>query len=146
MERIEIISEQNGAEPHGWLNTETLKTRVGEFEFKNGYPTDDTAQRLRDLQTLNRATEVYLTQIMRMGETAWREGMRAFGSVTPQQVVIWEGLLDPESLLLTSNAETVYAVTHLCLQNDGQAGERRPPVMEFLLALPFVMCGVVELG
>lgn len=71
---------------------------------------------------------------------------RAFGSVTPQQVVIWEGLLDPESLLLTSNAETVYAVTHLCLQNDGQGGERRPPVMEFLLALPFVMCGVVELG
>jgi len=39
LERIEIISEQNGAEPHGWLNTETVKTRVGEFEFKNGYPT-----------------------------------------------------------------------------------------------------------
>ena len=28
-------------ELHGWLNTETLKTRVGEFEFRNGYPTDD---------------------------------------------------------------------------------------------------------
>jgi hypothetical protein len=41
------MSERNGAEPHGWLNTETLKTRVGEFEFKNGYPTDDDAQRLR---------------------------------------------------------------------------------------------------
>jgi hypothetical protein len=35
------MSEQNGAEPHGWLNAETLKTRVGEFEFKNGYgPTE----------------------------------------------------------------------------------------------------------
>jgi len=131
------MSEQNGAEPHGWLNTETLKTRVGEFEFKNGYPTDDTAQRLRDLQTLNRATEVYLTQIMRMGETAWREGMRAFGSVTPQQVVIWEGLLDPESLLLTSNAETVYAVTHLCLQNDGPTVVEAPPKM-----LGFLMDGL----
>jgi sulfatase maturation enzyme AslB (radical SAM superfamily) len=30
LKRIEIISEQNRAEPHGWLNTETLKTRVGE--------------------------------------------------------------------------------------------------------------------
>jgi hypothetical protein len=70
LERREIMSEQNGAEPHGWMNTETLKTRVGEFELKNGYPTDDTAQRLRDLQTVNRANEVYLTQIMRMGETA----------------------------------------------------------------------------
>jgi hypothetical protein len=65
------------AEPHGWLNTETLKTRVGEFEFRNGYPADDTARRLRDLQTLNRATEVYRTQIMRVSEIAWREGMRA---------------------------------------------------------------------
>ena len=38
-----------------WLaRTETLKTRFGDFEFKNGYPAGDTAQRLRDLQTLNR--------------------------------------------------------------------------------------------
>jgi hypothetical protein len=27
-----------GTEPHGWLNTEMLKTRSGDFEFKNGYP------------------------------------------------------------------------------------------------------------
>ena len=26
------------AEPHGWLGTETVKTRFGDFEFKNGYP------------------------------------------------------------------------------------------------------------
>ena len=24
------------AEPHGWLNTETLKTRSGNFEFRGG--------------------------------------------------------------------------------------------------------------
>ena len=47
-------------EPHGWLCSETLATRSGDFEFVNGYPTDDTAQRLRDLQLFNRATEVYL--------------------------------------------------------------------------------------
>jgi hypothetical protein len=37
------MTTKNGAEPHGWLDTETLKTRVGAFEVKNGYPTDDTA-------------------------------------------------------------------------------------------------------
>ena len=68
------------AEPHGWLNTETLKTRFGDFAFKNGYPAGDTAQRLRDLQTLNRATEVYLTQLMPVSEIALREGLRAFGA------------------------------------------------------------------
>ena len=71
------------AEPHGWLNNETLKTRSGDFEFKNGYPVGDTAERLLDLQKFNRAVEVYLTQIMPVSEIALREGMRAFGSKKP---------------------------------------------------------------
>ena len=68
---------------HGWLNTETLKTRFGDFEFKNGYPAGDTAERLLELQTLNRAVEVYLTQLMPVSEIALREGMRAFGARKP---------------------------------------------------------------
>jgi hypothetical protein len=128
---------QTTEEPHAWLGTETLKTRVGEFEFKNGYPTEETAHRLHDLQILNRATEVYLTQIMRVSEIAWREGMRAFGSVKPQQVVIWENLLDQQSLLLTSNAETVYSVTHLSLKEDGPTVVEAPPNM-----LGFLMDGL----
>ncbi|WP_457301730.1 hypothetical protein [Phyllobacterium sp. P5_D12] len=27
--------------PYGWLGTETLKTRSGDFEFKGGYPVGD---------------------------------------------------------------------------------------------------------
>ena len=105
-----------GTEPHGWLNTETLKTRSGDFEFKNGYPVGDTAQRLLDLQKFNRAVEVYLTQIMPVSEIALREGMRAFGSKKPTQVLIWENLMDAQTVLLTANAETVYAMSHLDLK------------------------------
>ncbi len=86
------------------------------------------------MHTFDRATEVYLTQVMRVSETAWREGMRAFGSVKPQQVVIWEDLADPKTLLLTSNAETVYALTHLALQSDGPTVVEAPPNM---LGFPF---------
>ncbi len=75
-----LAASAQGAEPHGWLNTETLKTRSGDFEFKNGYPVGDTAQRLLDLQKFNRAVEVYLTQIMPVSEIALRQGMRAFGA------------------------------------------------------------------
>ena len=67
------------AEPHGWLNTETLKTRSGDFEFEDGYPAGDTAARLLELQKLNRAIEVYLTQMMPVSEIGLREGTRAFG-------------------------------------------------------------------
>lgn len=116
-------------EPHGWLNTETLTTRFGNFEFKNGYPAGDTAQRLLELQTLNRATEVYLTSLMAVSEIALREGLRAFGATKPTQVVIWENLMDAGTVLLTANTETVYGISHLALQSDGPTVVEAPPHM-----------------
>ncbi len=117
------------AEPHGWLGTETLKTRAGDFAFKNGYPAGDTTQRLRDLQTVNRATEVYLTQLMPVSEIALREGLRAFGATKPTQVVIWERLMDAKTVLLTANTETVYAISHLALRTDGPTVVEAPSRM-----------------
>src|SRR5215510_8160800 len=116
-------------EPHGWINSETLKTRFGEFEFKDGYPVGDTAERLFEAQKVNRAIEVYLTQMMPVSEIAVREGLRAFGSKTPQQVVIWEDLMDAGTVLLTANTETVYAITHLDLKKDGPTVVEAPPKM-----------------
>ena len=116
-------------EPHGWLNNETLKTPYGDFEFKNGYPAGDSGQRLLDIQKLNRAIDVYTTQMMRVSEIALREGMRAFGSRTPQQLVIWESLMDAKTILLTANTETVYAMGHLDLKADGPTVIEAPPHM-----------------
>src|SRR5215475_1739571 len=120
------------SEPHGWVNTETLKTRFGEFTFKNGYPAGETAERLFEALELNRAIEVYLTQMM-----AVSEGLRAFGSRKPQQVVIWEDLMDAGTVLLTANTETVYAITHLDLKTDGPTVVEAPPKM-----LGFLQSGV----
>lgn len=117
------------SESHGWLGTETLKTRSGSFAFKNGYPDGDTAQRLFDLQTVNRATEVYLTQLMAVSEIALREGLRAFGATKPTQVVIWENLMDARTVLLTANTETVYGISHLALGTDGPTVVEAPPHM-----------------
>jgi hypothetical protein len=114
---------------HGWINNETLKTRFGNFGFKNGYPVGDAAARLFEIQKLSRAIEVYQTQMMRVSEIALREGMRAFGSKTPQQVVIWENLMDAKTVLLTANTETVYAMSHLDLKNDGPTVIEAPPHM-----------------
>ena len=117
------------SDPHGWLGTETLQTRFGDFEFKDGYPVGDAAQRLLDLQKLNRAVEVYTTQLMPVSEIGLREGLRAFGAKTPQQVVIWEQLMDARTVLLTANTETVYALAHLNLKADGPTVVEAPPHM-----------------
>src|SRR5262245_23208815 len=115
------------AEPHGWINSETLKTRFGEFEFRDGYPVGDAAERLFEVQKLNRAIEVYVTQMMPVSEIAVRQGMRAFGQKTPQQLVIWEDLMDAGTVLLTANTETVYAIAHLDLKVDGPTVIETPP-------------------
>jgi hypothetical protein len=123
------VSKTRPTEPHGWVNTETLSTAFGDFEFEGGYPVGDTTQRLFDLQKVYRAVEVYLTQLMPVSEIAVREGMRVFGQKTPQQVVIWEDLMDPGTVLLTANTETVYAMTHLDLKKDGPTVVEAPPKM-----------------
>jgi hypothetical protein len=114
--------------PYGWPDTETLQTRFGAFEFKDGYPVGDAAQRLLDLQKLNRAVES-TPQPMPVSEIALREGLRAFGATTPQQVVIWEQLMDARMVLLTANTETVYALAHLNLNADGPTVVEAPPHM-----------------
>ncbi len=113
----------------GWLGTETLKTRFGDFTFENGYPAGDTAERLRELTLLNRAMEVYLTQLMRVSEVGLREGLREFGATRPNQVVIWENLMDAKTVLLTASTETVYALSHLNLKSDGPTVVEAPPHM-----------------
>ena len=118
-----------GTEPHGWPCSETLATRSGDFEFVNGYPTDDAVRRLRELQLFNRAIEVYLTQLMPVSEMAMRQGLRSFGATEPTQVVLWEQLMDAKTLLLTANTETVYAIGHLALKNDGPTVIKAPPRM-----------------
>jgi hypothetical protein len=112
--------------PYGWLGIETLQTRFGDFEFKDGYPVGDAAQRLLDLQKLNRAVEVYTTQLMPVSEIGLREGLRAFGA---KQAVIWEQLMDARTVLLTANTETVYALAHLNLKADGPTVVEAPPHM-----------------
>ena len=57
--------------------------------------------------------------MMPVSEIALCEGMRAFGSKKPTQVVIWENLMDAQTVLLTANTETVYALSHLDLKTDG---------------------------
>lgn len=113
----------------GWLGTETVKTKFGDFEFRNGYPTPAAADALLDQLKVNRAIEVYLTQIPTVSIFAEHLGLANFGAKRPNQIIIWESLMDAETVLLTANTETVYAVGHLDLKADGPTVVDAPPKM-----------------
>ena len=113
----------------GWLGNETIKTTFGDFEFKNGYPTPTAATALLDQLKLNRGVEVYLTQIPPVSIVAEHRGLADFGAKQPNQLVIWEQLMDAATVLLTANTETVYALGHLDLNTDGPTVVEAPPKM-----------------
>jgi hypothetical protein len=121
--------EKKAADPHGWIGTETVKTRFGNFEFKNSYPTPSSADALLDQLKFNRAVEVYLTQIPAVAVIETRRGFRDFGAKKPNQFIIWESLMDAETLLLTANTETVYGLGFLDLKADGPTVLEAPPKM-----------------
>lgn len=120
---------QTTPDHHGWLGTETINTRFGDFEFKGGYPTPETASALHDQLKFNRAVEVYLTQIPAVAIIETRRGFQNFGAKAANQPIIWERLMDATTLLLTANTETVYGLGFLYLKDDGPTVFEAPPQM-----------------
>jgi len=117
------------ADHHGWIGTETVQTKFGDFPFKNGYPTPAAADALLDQLKFNRAIEVYLTQMPALAIIESRRGVRDFGAKRSNQIVIWETLMDAETLVLTANTETVYGMGFLDLNADGPTVMEAPPKM-----------------
>ncbi|WP_395395071.1 DUF1254 domain-containing protein [Novosphingobium sp. BL-8A] len=107
------------AATHDWIDTGTIETPLGSFDFRGGYPTAETSKRLQDLRTLNRAVEVFLDQMPVVSWNAVWRAVRQFGDGVPNQVVIWEQLMDSATLLLTGNSETVYSLAAIDLKRDG---------------------------
>src|ERR1700733_4045181 len=114
---------------HGWISTEAVKTRVGNFEFKNSYPAGDSAQQLRDALIFNRAVEAYLVQMPGVSWYHVWKGVAEAGNGTANQMVIWESLMDSETILLTGNTETVYGLCSFDLKRDGPIVVEAPAMM-----------------
>ncbi|BAH35741.1 DUF1214 domain-containing protein [Rhodococcus erythropolis] len=115
------------AREHGWIGTETVSTPFGEFDFRNGYPTRESAHALHERLRYNRAVEVYLTQVPTVAMIEQRNGFDRFGAASANEVIVWENLMDPATLLLTANTETVYAMGFLYLAADGPTVVEAPP-------------------
>jgi hypothetical protein len=111
----------NAAQAHGWIGTETVRTRLGDFEFRGGYPTDDSAARLADQRAYSRAVDAYLAQMPVVSMYNVWQGVAHAGRGVPNQVVLWETSVDARTVWLTGNSETVFALCALDLERDGPA-------------------------
>lgn len=113
----------------GWFGTETVKTRVGAFEFRNSYPTEAAARQLRDALTFNRAVEAFLVQMHGVSWYRVWKGIAEAATGAPNQIVLWEDLMDGATILLTGNTETVYGLAAIDLKRDGPVVIEAPAML-----------------
>jgi hypothetical protein len=99
-----------------------VESKIGALDFTDGYPTGETAAKLRDHLDYLHGVEAFTNSIQGVSTYAIRQGFIEAG-VMDGDVLIFSELLNSRSLFLTGNADTVYFMAFFNL-SDG------PLVME----------------
>ena len=112
--------------PDGVAVPELMETRIGLLKFKDGAPSDETVKKVYDNLDFIHAFEAYVNGYQLASLKAMHKGLLSVGAEDNGGVVIWSGLMDGQSLFLTANADTIYYIFTLNL-NDGPIVVETPP-------------------
>jgi hypothetical protein len=93
--------------PEAITTPSSVETGIGSLKFTDGYPTAETAEKLRDHLDYLHGVETFMNTISGVSVYAIRKGFQDAG-VADGDVLIFSELLDSRSLFLTANADTVY--------------------------------------
>ena len=106
-----------------------VETPIGELEFFDGVPTGDTVQTVYDNLDRMRGLAVFLDNQGAASIHAMRAGNASIGADASNKFTITEQLLQPESLYLTGNTSTLYALGYMDLKKEGPLVIELPPGM-----------------
>ncbi|WP_455854596.1 hypothetical protein [Ensifer canadensis] len=84
-----------------------IESSIGTLNLNYGYPSADTVDKIYDNLDRSRALQAYLLAIPIVNQAGMRDSIRKFGPDN-QTDVIWENLVDPKSVELTANDNTIY--------------------------------------
>ncbi len=84
-----------------------LETSIGTLNLSYGYPSAETVAKIYDNLDRSRALQAYLMAIPIVNQAGMRDSLGQFGPAN-QTDVMWENLVDPRSVELTANDNTIY--------------------------------------
>jgi hypothetical protein len=84
-----------------------LETSIGTLKLRDGFPKPETVEKIYDNLDRSRALQAYLLAIPIVNQVGMRDSLRKFGPDN-QTDVIWEDLVDPRTVELTANDNTIY--------------------------------------
>ena len=113
--------------PKEIMTPSKVETRIGDLNFYDGIPTDETLDLVYDNLDFIRGVDVFLNFIPATSIEGIRLGHKSMGSVASNEVLVFDTLMDSAPLFLTGNTDTVYAAAILDLEKDGVTVVEIPP-------------------
>jgi len=126
IEQTTIKPKYSADVPDYVLTPDLVPTELlGNLEFFDGAPKNETTRKIYDFLDLSRGVEVFLNGIPAASVYAALEGFKDAG-MNPSDLGIFEQLMDARSLFLTPNSTTMYAMTEINVK-DGPIVVEVPP-------------------
>lgn len=111
---------------------DTVESRIGTLRFNDGFPTDETVQKVYDNLAFQRGVDTFLTALPGGSAEAFRQGLASIGVDNNQSVALFEDLMDSRSLFLTGNTESIYSLAWVELKDGPLVFEVPPDVLGFV--------------
>ncbi|MEK6246632.1 MAG: DUF1254 domain-containing protein, partial [Planctomycetales bacterium] len=105
-----------------------IESKIGTLQFRDGYPTAETAAKIRDQLDYLHGVESFMNSIQGVSLYALRKGFADAG-IKDGDFVYTSKLMDSKSLFLTANADTVYFWGNLDLSKGPLVVEVPPMVL-----------------
>jgi hypothetical protein len=105
-----------------------VETRIGTLEFKDGAPSRATLEKVYDQIDFTHAYETFVNTLSGVSIHALHKGLLSAG-VKDNEVIVFSKLMDANSLFLTANADTIYAIGVLDLTKGPMVLEVPPRLL-----------------
>ena len=92
----------------GVATPDSMDSSIGPLMLRDGFPTPETKEKIWDNLDRSRALQAYLLAIPIVNQAGMRDTLLKFGPVNRTNV-IWENLVDPKTVELTANDNTIYS-------------------------------------
>jgi hypothetical protein len=114
--------------PPGVAVPDKIDSSIGTLKMSYGYPSANTVEKIYDNLDRSRALQAYLLAIPIVNQAGMRDSLNKFGPAN-QTNVLWEDLVDPRTVELTANDNTIYNFIWLDSQKGPLVVEVPPKVL-----------------
>ena len=128
MNPLPALAQATTETPQAITTPDTVETRIGTLDFKDGMPSKETIDKVYDHLDFTHAFEAFVNTFQGVSIRAFHKGLLSVG-VKDNEVLVFSELMDAKSLFLTANADTVYSMGVLDLTKGPMVLEVPPKAL-----------------